>query len=139
MLLKELKNKIFAKNIKMEKQDIQKYINNFRRLFSSYLKPNVGMQSTIFPFDSGAILVIELNVNSLNKDDIRSASTDIYDAFKRTNLFENDKDENLHSFAGTNIVLIKNKIVLIKDNNLSEWTLDKVKNDIEKIVKPSES
>lgn len=139
MLLERLKRKIFAKNIKMEKQDVQKYINNFRRLFSSYLKPNVSIQSTVYPFEKGAIIVFELNVNSLNKDDIRTSSNDIYEAFKRTNLFENDKNEPLHSFAGTNIILIKNKIVLIKDNNLSEWTLDKVENDIEKIVKPTES
>ena len=94
---------------------------------------------TVYPFEKGAIIVFELNVNSLNKDDIRTSSNDIYEAFKRTNLFENDKNEPLHSFAGTNIILIKNKIVLIKDNNLSEWTLDKVENDIEKIVKPTES
>lgn len=59
MLLERLKRKIFAKNIKMEKQDVQKYINNFRRLFSSYLKPNVGIQSTVYPFEKGAIIVFE--------------------------------------------------------------------------------
>jgi hypothetical protein len=139
MLFEKLKRKIFVKNIKMEKQDIQNYINNFRRVFSSRLKPNVGMQSTVYPFDSGAIIVFELNLNSSNKDEVRTLSKDIYDAFKRTNLFENEKGEHLHSFAGTNIILIKNKIVLIKDNNSSEWTLGAVDNDIYKIVKPSDS
>ena len=123
----------------MEKQDIQKYINNFRRLFSSYLKPNVGMQTTVYPFDKGAIIVIELNIETLNKDDIRTKSNDIQDALKRTNLFESEKKEDIHNFVGTNIILIKNKVVFIKDNNLSEWTLNKVEQDIEKIVKPSES
>ncbi len=139
MLLDKLKRKIFAKNIKMEKQDIQKYINNFRRLFSSYLKPNVGMKSTVFPFDKGAVIVIELNIDSLNKDDIRAKSNDIQDALKKTNLFESEKKEDIHNFVGTNIILVKNKVVFIKDNNLSEWTLSKVEQDIDKIVKPSES
>lgn len=139
MLLEKLKRKIFVKKYKMEKQDIQKYINNFRRLFSSYLKPNVGMQTTVYPFDKGAIIVVELNMNSLNKDELRATSIDIQEALKRTNLFESEKKDNLHSFVGTNILLVKNKVVFIKDNNLSEWTLSKVEKDIEKIVKPSES
>lgn len=123
----------------MEKRVIQNYINNFRRVFSNRLKPNVGMQSTVYPFDNGAIIIFELNLNSSNKDDIRTLSKDIYEAFKRTNLFENESGEHLHSFAGTNIILIKNKIVFIKDNSSSEWTLEAVDNDIYKIVKPSES
>ncbi len=139
MLLDNLKRKIFVKKYKMEKQDIQKYINNFRRLFSSYLKPNVGMQTTVYPFDKGAVIVIELNIDSLNKDDIRTKSNDIQDALKRTNLFESEKKEDVHNFVGTNIILVKNKVVFIKDNNLSEWTLSKVEQDIDKIVKPSES
>ncbi|MGV8992787.1 MAG: hypothetical protein ACOH1O_01710 [Flavobacterium sp.] len=123
----------------MEKQDIQKYINNFRRLFSSYLKPNVGMQTTVYPFDKGAVIVIELNLNFLNKDEVRGVSSDIQESLKKTNLFESEKRESLHSFVGTNIILIKNKVVFIKDNNSSEWTLSKVEEDIEKIVKPSDS
>lgn len=139
MLLESIKRKIFVKKYKMEKQDIQKYINNFRRLFSSYLKPNVGMQTTVYPFDKGAIIVVELNINSLNKDELRASSINIQEALKKTNLFENEKKEDIHNFVGTNILLVKNKVVFIKDNSLSEWTLSKVEKDIEKIVKPSES
>jgi hypothetical protein len=139
MLLESIKRKIFVKKYKMEKQDIQKYINNFRRLFSSYLKPNVGMQTTVYPFDKGAIIVFELNIDSLNKDEIRAKSIDVQDALKRTNLFEKEKRESLHNFIGTNIILAGNKVVIIKDNNLSEWTLYKLEKDIEKIIKPVES
>jgi hypothetical protein len=97
------------------------------------------MKSTVFPFDKGAVIVIELNIDSLNKDDIRAKSNDIQDALKKTNLFESEKKEDIHNFVGTNIILVKNKVVFIKDNNLSEWTLSKVEQDIDKIVKPSES
>lgn len=129
-------NKIENKT-KMDRQEIQMYINNFRRLFSRFLKPDVGIQSTIFPFDKGSVIVYELGLNLQNKDDLRSNSKEISEALKRTNLFENEKGNQIHSFVGTNILLIKNKIVVIKDENPNEWTEEKAQLDIEKIIQPS--
>jgi hypothetical protein len=121
----------------MDRQEIQNYINNFRRLFSRYLKPDVGIQSTVYPYDKGSVIVYELGLNLQNKDDLRSSSKEITEALKRTNLFENEKGEQIHSFIGTNILLIKNKIVVIKDDNSKEWTEEKAQLDIEKIIQPS--
>lgn len=121
----------------MERQEIQNYINNFRRLFSQYLKPDVGIQSTVFPYDKGSIIVYELGINLQNKDDIRSNSKEVFEALKRTNLFENEKNEQTQLFLGTNIFLIKNKIVVIKDMNLNEWSEEKAKLDIDKILSPN--
>lgn len=121
----------------MDRQEIQNYINNFRRLFSRFLKSDVGIQSTVYPYDKGSVIVYELGLNLQNKDDIRSNSKEITDALKRTNLFENEKGEQVHSFAGTNILLIKNKIVVIKDDNTKEWTEEKAQLDIDKIIQPS--
>jgi hypothetical protein len=121
----------------MDKQEIQNYINNFRRLFSRFLKPDVGIQSTVYPYDKGGVIVYELGLNLKNKDDLRSSSKEIKEALKRTNLFENVKGEQIHSFVGTNILLIKNKIVVIKDDSAKEWTEEKAQLDIEKIIQPS--
>ena len=121
----------------MDKQEIQNYINNFRRLFSRFLKPDVGIQSTVYPHDKGSVIVYELGLNLKNKDDLRSSSKEITEALKRTNLFENEKGEQIHSFVGTNILLIKNKIVVIKDDSAKEWTEEKAQLDIEKIIQPS--
>jgi hypothetical protein len=121
----------------MDRQEIQNYINNFRRLFSRFLKPDVGIQSTVYPYDKGSVIVYELGLNLQNKDDLRSSSKEITEALKRTNLFENEKGEQNHSFVGTNILLIKNKIVVIKDDNSKEWTEEKAQLDIEKIIQPS--
>jgi hypothetical protein len=129
-------NKIENKT-KMDRQEIQTYINNFRRLFSRFLKPDVGIQSTVYPFDKGSVIVYELGLNLQNKDDLRSNSKEITEALKRTNLFENEKGDQIHSFVGTNILLIKNKIVVIKDENPNEWTEEKAQLDIEKIIQPS--
>ena len=121
----------------MDRQEIQNYINNFRRLFSRFLKPDVGIQSTVYPYDKGSVIVYELGLNLQNKDEVRSSSKEITEALKRTNLFENEKGEQIHSFVGTNILLIKNKIVVIKDDNAKEWTEEKAQLDIEKIIQPS--
>lgn len=121
----------------MDRQEIQNYINNFRRLISRFLKPDVGIQSTVYPYDNGCVIVYELGLNLQNKDELRSSSKEITEAFKRTNLFENEKGEQHHSFVGTNILLIKNKIVVIKDDNSKEWTEEKAQLDIEKIIQPS--
>lgn len=118
----------------MDRQEIQNYINNFRRLFSRYLKSDVGIQSTVFPFDKGSVLVNELGINMPNKDEIRSNSKEISEALKRTNLFENENGEHINSFVGTNILLIKNKIVIIKDANEKEWSEEQSQLDIEKII-----
>jgi hypothetical protein len=121
----------------MERQEIQSYINNFRRHITRFLKSDVGIQSTAYPYVKGGVIVCELGVNLLSKDEIRSQSKDILEALKRTNLFEDEKGEQIQSFVGTNILLIKNKIVLIKDNNEKEWTEIKAEEDIEKILSPS--
>jgi hypothetical protein len=123
--------------MKIYRQEIQTYINNFRRLFSRFLKPDVGIQSTIFPYDKGSIIVYELGLNLQNKDELRSSSKEITEALKRTNLFENEKGDQIHSFVGTNILLIKNKIVVIKDDNAKEWSEEKAQLDVEKIMQPS--
>lgn len=122
---------------KMHRQEIQNYINNFRRILCRFLKPDVGIQSTVYPYNKGSVIVYELGLNLQNKDDLRSNSKEITEAFQRTNLFENEKGEVVHSFVGTNILLIKNKIVVIKDDNAKEWTEEKAQLDIEKIIQPS--
>lgn len=121
----------------MDRQDIQNYINNFRRYLSGFLKSDVGLQTTVYPYGEGCVIVCELGINLLSKDEIRTQSKDIAEALKRTTIFEQEKGEHTQSFLGTNIILTKNKIVLIKDDNDKEWTEDKAQQDISKILSPS--
>ncbi len=119
----------------MDKIEIQNYINNFRRLLSQYLKPNVGLQSIVYQYDEGCVILFDLGLNCSNKDDYRSTSRNITEVLGRTNLFE--KEHTNYTFTGTNILLVSNKILIIKDNNPDEWTIDKTKEDIKKILSPS--
>ena len=43
----------------MDKTTLTNYLINFRRLFSKYLKPDVGVQIIAYPFDKGAIIVAD--------------------------------------------------------------------------------
>ena len=113
----------------VDKTVITEYLNNFRRYLSKYLKSGVGVQTISYPFDKGAIIVIELGMGVPTKDDSRSQSLDLKEALTRTNLFENIND--VPEIPGTSILLLKNKIVYLQpiitqyfiDNKSEIWLL----------------
>lgn len=119
---------------KMDKQVINQYLNNFRRLFSRYLKSDVGIQTTTYPFNGGAIIVIELGFGIPTKEEIRSNSINLQNAMIRTNLFEHP--EETQEIPGTTIVLSKNKIVIMKTEDEEQWNEETAKSDIDKIISP---
>ena len=77
-------NLFIRAKIKMDRLIINLYLNNFRRLFSRYLKSNVGIQTTTYPFGEGAIMIIELGFGIPTKEEIRSNSNDLQEAMRRT-------------------------------------------------------
>lgn len=120
----------------VEKQVLNQYLNNFRRLFSRFLKSGVAIQTISFPFNEGMVIVVELGMEIPTKEESRTNSKDLREALKRTNLFEgNDTPQEI---PGTSIILSKNKIVILKNDDESQWTEEAVKVDIENIIKPIE-
>ena len=117
----------------MNKTALTTYLINFRRLFSKYLKPDVGVQIIAYPFDKGAIIIADPKFNIPNKDEIRSESADINEAMKRTNLFENPSEANIVS--GTKIIISDSKIIIIKEDKEGQWTEESANSDIHKVVK----
>ena len=116
----------------VDKTVITEYLNNFRRYLSKYLKSGVGVQTISYPFDKGAIIVIELGMGVPTKDDSRSQSLDLKEALTRTNLFENIND--VPEIPGTSILLLKNKIVLLKTDKLNQWGEGSAQTDVTKII-----
>ena len=116
----------------MDKQVILQYTNNFRRLFTPVLKPNVGMQIVSYPYDGGVLFVIELGFNIHSKDDFRSSANSLSEAMSRTNLFEAVPLDMV--IPGTSILLINNKVVVIKNDDGSQWGVEAVNNDISRIL-----
>lgn len=118
----------------IEKSLHNQYLNNFRRLFSFYLKSGVGIQTASYPFEEGVVIVVELGFGIPTKEEVRKNSKDLREALGRTNLFEGDVTPQ--EIPGTTIILSKNKIVILKSNNHDQWDENAVKSDIETIIKP---
>lgn len=117
----------------VDKPTISRYLNSFRIAFSKYLKGGVGLQSTVFPFPNGVVIVIEVDFELQAKDVFRSDSASLHDALERTNLFAEVPSKT--EIPGTFIILHRNKILLIKTDDLSQWNQSRVDTDIEIIFK----
>ena len=121
----------------MKKNNIQHYINNFRRKISPYLKKNIGFKSIVFPYSKGTVIVFEFGPNMQSKDEYRTESSRIGEVLKRAkiNIFGDDPSDNV-KFEGTNTFMYENNITIIKDNNESEWTDKQAAIDVNKILSP---
>lgn len=118
----------------IEKKALTQYLNNFRIQFSKYLKINVGVQTISYPFDKGVIIIAVLGFGIQTKDEFRKDSTNFKEALNKTNLF--DGDINIpQEIPNTFIILIKNKIILIKPDKEKQWSNKSVEIDVKSIVK----
>lgn len=121
-----------TKVFNMEKDIINKYIANFRIFLSPYMKNDVTMKVVAYPYDDGAILVIELAVGKSNSTEIKSNSMTLVGAMAKTNLFE--EPERSVSISGTKIVVSNSKIVIIKSSEKKHWTAKSAFDDVSKIM-----
>lgn len=121
-----------TKVFNMEKDIINKYIANFRIFLSPYMKNDVTMKVVAYPYDDGAILVIELAVGKSNSTEIKSNSMTLVGAMAKTNLFE--EPERAVSISGTKIVVSNSKIVIIKSSEKKHWTAKSAFDDVSKIM-----
>ena len=121
-----------------DKGMIQTYINNFRRLFSPYLKPGIGMRCIIYPAEQkGAILEFYLGPNEENNDIYLKTESSVNDALGKIKQKAFGGNLESFNFGGTNIIMEPNRIILIiGEDNSSEWSERKTKDDIGKIVNP---
>jgi hypothetical protein len=120
----------------IDRDIIQNYINNFRRNISKYLKKNIGLKLTVYQYNKGVVLSIEFAINGQNKDEFRSESPNIVEAFKRSNIKSFGEISSNMEFGGTNLLMEANRIFIVKDLNNSEWTDVQANNDVEKILTP---
>ena len=119
----------------MQKPMIQKYINNFRRHLSAFLRPGIGLKALIYPSQKdGAVLVFHLGTNLENDDEYKPISPTIGSILNK--IEQNAFGGNLESihFSGTNMIVEANKIIFIKDDNPKEWTDAAAKKEALKIV-----
>jgi hypothetical protein len=120
----------------MNKDKIQLYLNNFRRFLSPYLKKDINFKTTIYPANDGAIVELKFQTNSPVKDEFRKNEKTITDSLKRINQHAFGGNLGGFTFSGTNLILEKGRIIIIKDNDEKEWGIEQVKKDVDKLINP---
>jgi len=120
----------------MEKEKIQIYLNNFRRFFTPYVRKDINFRTVVYPADDGAIIEIFFKKFAPVKDEFKKQEKSIVNALMRIDQHSFGGNLNGFHFTGTNIVLEQGKILIIKENKDSEWSIEKAKDDINKLVNP---
>jgi len=122
-----------------DKKTIQTYVNNFRRRLSPHLKPGVGVSCSVHPAEEGgAIVEFSLGPSIENTDKYQNISTTVSGAL--SSIPQKAFGGNLEGFrfAGTNVIMEKDRIIFIKDDSPSEWSDEAAEKDILSILsKPS--
>ena len=73
-----------------------------------------------------------MGVGLQTKDEYRSVSPTLQEAMRRTNLFKGE--ENPGNVPGTSVILSKNYIIIIKNNDAEQWTEDVAVKDVRVVV-----
>jgi hypothetical protein len=120
----------------MKKEDIQHYLNNFRRELSKYLKPDFNLKAIIFPSNEGAIIEFEFRKDQPTRDEFKKHEALISDQLRKVNISSLATDNSSIKFSGTNTFLEPGKIFIIKDNNQEEWSTMKAAEDVKKLINP---
>jgi hypothetical protein len=122
-----------------DKKTIQRYVNNFRRHLSPFLKPGIGLSSKIHPaIQEGAILEFSLGADVSNEDEYIEPAETVNSALR--NVQQRMFGGNLDAirFGGTNISMEPDRIVLIKgEDSLELWSDDGARTDVQRIVNVS--
>ena len=113
--------------------NITRYRNEFRRLLTKYIKKGVGIASRSYPFNGGTVLIYRIGYDIPSYDGKPTQkSNSLSSALERTELFRN-VPKNI-SVEGTIVSAIEPIIVIIKDNNSKEWSLEQAKIDIDEAI-----
>ncbi len=119
-----------------DQERIQRYVNDFRRHFSTYLRKGVGMSTLTHPSDlPGAIIEIRIGESVTNEDRFLEPTTSVNEAL--TSIQQKAFGGNLQGFrfGGTSIVMESDKIVLIKgDDSEDNWSDKSASKDVSQIV-----
>ena len=90
------------------------------------------MKTIIYPYDEGAILVVELAIGKSNTTEFKANSVTLVGAMEKSSLFE--EPERPVSISGSKIVVSNSKIVIIKSSERKHWTAKSAFDDVSKIM-----
>lgn len=118
----------------MDKSKIQKYINNYRRKLTRYLRPGFGLLCNIYPAPDGAILEFVIGNELANDDIYHSESKSVGDALGRIEQRAFGGNLSSFTFSGTNTILENNRLIYIKDATSKEWGEAAVTKDVDAVL-----
>lgn len=114
---------------------IQNYINNFRREISRFLKTDTGIASVVYPCsEDGAIIEFRFGKGIKSYDEYKDSFNKTSDAL--ATIEQNAFGGNLEAFrfSGTNYIMEFHRLILIKDNSPSEWSIKQANKDVLKFI-----
>lgn len=119
-----------------KRAEIQKYINNFRRHLAPYLKPGIGVISTVYPArQSGAILEFKLGSEHGNDDEFKDVLSSVNDALSQVQQRAFGGNLEGFRFSGTNYVMEDGRIILIKgEDGDEEWNDKAAQRDVSRLL-----
>lgn len=119
----------------LDKKIIQEYIDNFRYQMSGIIKPEIGIYAVVYPCqEDGAIIEFLFGREKESTNEFKEAFPRISDALVtiKQRAFGGKLDS--FRFSGTNYIMEFHRLVLIKDNSPSEWTMQRAYHDVLKFI-----
>jgi hypothetical protein len=124
------------KNQAIDRTLIQQYVNNFRRRFSRWLKPGIGLSCRILTakFD-GAIVEFTVGKGIRNEDNYEKAYPTLADALSTIKQRAFGGNLKGYVFKGTNAIVEPKRIVFIKDYSAEEWSDEAADRDVGNVLR----
>lgn len=121
----------------MDAAIIQSYVNNLRTRLTSFLKPNISIQIDIYNCeDQGGVLVIHFKPGGLSFDNEITEYSKISEVLSQLNQKFYVGNIDSITFKGTHLLMEPSRIILIKESNPSEWSIQKLNKDLDMIFQP---
>ena len=118
----------------MDEAIIRRYLNNFRREISPLLKSGVGMHIQAYNYNAGCVIVARLGID-INAEDTIQPSQNLTDALSKTDLFDLSSLPDNATIHKSQFFLSRDKIILIKNDNPTDWNDSSVRQDVKHILK----
>ena len=118
----------------MDEAIIRRYLNNFRREISPLLKSGVGMHIQAYNYNAGCVIVARLGID-INADDTIQPSQNLKHALAETDLFDLSNLPDNATIHKSQFFLSRDKIILIKNDNPTDWDDSSVRQDVKHILK----
>ena len=96
------------------------------------MKNDVTMKVVSYPYDDGALMVMELAIGKSNATEFKANSKTLKDAMTKSGIFEDP--ENATSVDSTKILVSKSRFAVIKPSSLNLWTAKAAMKDVENLM-----